>query len=169
MKVNNFAAVLAVAMSAVPGFDQADVSPIESREKSVALAEEFISRRSAPVQVPDPAPNPFVWPAEPQEEGVLTPQAIEPPKAVTMNMELLAKLAAKIPASGTVILGGQPILLLGQKRLKVGDDITISFEGETYELSIVGISSTSFSVRRGSLIHTRPTFLPASSSPNSRP
>ncbi len=147
----------------------ADVSLPANREKVVSLAEEFLRMRSAPAQIPDPAPNPFVWPVEPEPEGdELASTTVELPKQVTMNLELLTRLAARIPASGTVILGGQPILLLGQKRLKVGDVVTISFEGENYELSIEGITSTSFTVRRGTLTHTRPTFLPASNAPSSR-
>lgn len=151
------------------GAQGADVSLPANREKVVSLAEEFMMARAAPVQVPDPAPNPFVWPVAPEpEEGDLPSTVSEMPKQVTMNVELLTRLAARIPASGTVILGGQPILLLGQKRLKVGDVVTISFEGENYELSIEGITSTSFTVRRGAITHTRPTFLPASNAPSSR-
>jgi hypothetical protein len=141
----------------------ADISPPKQREALVSSALKVLAVRSEPVSVPDVPPDPFHWPAEPEAVVEETPaEVVGPP---VMGSDLLAKLAAQIPVTGTVNIGGQPILLLGQKRLKVGDTVTISFEGQSYDLSIAGIAPTSFTVKRGELIHTRPTRLSNTSRP----
>jgi hypothetical protein len=159
--------ILVLVAPAMLHAQAADVSLPAHRQNVVTAAEKLLVQRANPEPIADPAPNPFVWLPEPEADQA-SAVAEEPPKAVAMSMELLVRLASRIPASGTVILGGEPLLLLGQKRLKAGDVITISFEGENYELSIENITSTSFTVRRGSLTHTRPTFQPASNTPAPR-
>jgi hypothetical protein len=156
-----FFCLVSVVWAQAPG---ADISPPKQRETLVSAAQQVLSARSAPVVVPDAPPDPFQWPVEPEAAVVdQTPaEVVGPP---VMGSDLLAKLAAQIPVTGTVNLGGQPILLLGQKRLKVGDTITISFDGQNYDLSIAAIAPTSFSVKRGDLIHTRPTRFSTTSRP----
>ena len=139
-----------------------DIAPPKQREELVSSALQALSARSATVVVPDAPPDPFQWPAEPEVVDNTPPEVVAPP---VMGSDLLAKLAALIPVTGTVNIGGQPILLLGQKRLKLGDTVTISFDGQNYDLSIAGIAPTSFTVKRGNLTYTRPTRLPNTSRP----
>ena len=149
---------------------QADISPPKAREKLIADAARVAGERNSPIPLPSPLPNPFVL-AEtvaPVESAPVSVAAATPNLA---GAELLAVLAARIPSTGTVTIGGDPILLLGQKRLKVGDSLTISFEGQTYDLSIAAVTSTSFTVKRGENIHTRPIRITAASTntPTNRP
>lgn len=159
----------AVVASAVSLQAQADLPSPKVREKAVADASRVAAARNVTVPLPSPLPNPFV----PRE---LAAPVEEAPTAVAASpslagAELLATLAARIPSTGTVSIGGAPLLLLGQKRLKVGDTLTISFEGQSYELSIAAVTSTSFTVKRGENIHTRPVRISAASTttPTNRP
>lgn len=146
------------------------VSP-KLREKVVADAARVAESRNSPVTLPSPLPNPFVAKESEPEITPEIPTEVPVREAPMDNLQLLERLARQIPATGTVTLGGEPILLLGQKRLKVGDSYTISFEGQTYEVSIAAITATSFTVKRGALLFSRPTRLSGSptSTPSSRP
>lgn len=44
-------------------------------------------------------------------------------------------------------LGGKPILFFGQKRVKAGDSLTITFEGAEYTLEVVSIDRPNFTLR----------------------
>ncbi len=160
--------VVLIGVGGLPVLGQsADVAAPRQREVLMESAASLMKERATPVVVAEDVANPFLWPAEASVPSVTEEPSVPAPAA--MDSTLLARLAARIPATGTVSLGGEFILLLGQKRLKVGDTITISFEGQNYELSIADIASTSFTVMRGSLSHTRATHLTNSSSGNFRP
>jgi hypothetical protein len=144
----------------------ADISLPKQREVAVAAAEKLLATRTETANLGENVASPFDWPAAPeiaQTETVVQAPVASAPGVNTA--EFLSKLAAQIPATGIAFIGDQGILLLGQKRLKVGDTISISFEGQSYELSIAAISNASFTVKRGGLLHTRPTVI---SSPTSR-
>lgn len=145
-----------------------DIAPPKMREAVVADAARVAKERDVPAALPAPLANPFVPKEDERVEERIT---ISPSAPALAGADLLATLAARIPSSGTVIVGGEPILLLGQKRLKVGDTFAISFEGQTYELSIAGVTSTSFTVKRGENIYTRPVRISAASAttPATRP
>jgi hypothetical protein len=63
------------------------------------------------------------------------------------DREVLIALANSVAPSGTMQLGDTPILLFGQKKLKVGDSLPIVFQGATYNVYIGGIERTSFTLR----------------------
>jgi ribosomal 50S subunit-recycling heat shock protein len=150
---------------------QSDLAPPNVRGQVVSDAVRIAEMRGAAVTVPEPLPNPFI--PKTSEVEVVPDTTTPPPETAPVlgGAELLAKLAVRVPATGTVNLGGEPILLLGQKRLKVGDTVTISFEGQSYELSIAAVTSTSFTVKRGENIYTRPVRISAVSTntPTNRP
>ena len=60
---------------------------------------------------------------------------------------VLEMLAERIVPSGILKMGGQSILLFGQKKLKVGDGLTITFDGIDYDLDITAIGNTNFTLR----------------------
>ena len=132
------------------------------REQVVADAVRVAQARNSEVTLPSPTPNPFI----PRELAPSGPPSAAPeatPVVPVNGAEILARIAAQIPATGTVTIGGEPILLLGQKRLKVGELFTISFEGRSHELQLAAVTSTSFTVRRGENVHTRPVHISATS------
>jgi hypothetical protein len=63
------------------------------------------------------------------------------------DRDLLQAMSASLKPSGSVVLGGEPTLLFGQKRVKAGGILTITFEGTQYTLEIVSIDRTTFTLR----------------------
>jgi len=144
------------------------VSLPSNRELIVAAALSLETARTGPIIVTEDVGNPFNWPED------LVPEAISvgeltAPAPVVLDTALLARLAAQIPATGTMNIGSEYILLLGQKRIRVGELVTTIFEGKSYELTIVNIARTSFTVGRGTITHTRATYLTGSTPNNFRP
>jgi hypothetical protein len=133
----------------------ADVSLPQQRDGLVAAAKKLVEFRSAPPAIPNPAPNPFVWPVDPTQV-VATPGVPATPVPEVVGPQLLAKLASRMPVTGSFMFNGEGILLLGQKKLKAGDSVTISFEGKNYNLIVASIVPPTFTVRLGDLLHTRP-------------
>jgi hypothetical protein len=70
--------------------------------------------------------------------------------------EILRSIAASLKPSGNFVLGGQPTLVFGQKRVKAGSMLTITFEGTEYTLEITAIERTSFTLRLNREEFTRP-------------
>lgn len=69
---------------------------------------------------------------------------------------LLATVAARIPTTGTIILGGKPLLISGTNRIEVGSHFTVVYSGQEYELELVAIERTTFTVRYKGEEFTRP-------------
>ncbi len=63
--------------------------------------------------------------------------------------DLLQAIATSpsLKPSGYFVLGGQPTLVFGQKRVKAGSFLTITFEGAEYALEIVSIDRPNFTLR----------------------
>lgn len=163
MKTILFGFLVVAAANVMCGAEGVDLTAPKLRVDTVAKAQALVEAQRAPVVLANPLPNPFVRvplkksdDETEQEESSVAPTAVVP---ILSGMELLTRLAAAIPATGTVNLGGSPLLLLGQKRLKVGDTLPISFEDKDYEVSITSISPTAFTITRGSHSYTRPLRL----------
>jgi hypothetical protein len=80
-----------------------------------------------------------------------TPGGGEPtprtPTGPRNDHELLQAIATSLKPSGYIVLGGQPSISFGQKRVKAGGVLTITFEGNQYTLEIVSIDRTNFTLR----------------------
>jgi len=61
--------------------------------------------------------------------------------------DLLQAIATSLKPKGYIVLGGTPSISFGQKRVKAGDVLTITFEGNQYTLEIVSIDRTNFTLR----------------------
>jgi hypothetical protein len=91
---------------------------------------------------PDPTPPPSGGPAQ------------APSKGARDTLETLAPL---LKPTGTVMMAGRPaILTFGRTNVKVGGKLTINFEGTDYELELVAVTSTSFTLRYKDEETTRP-------------
>jgi hypothetical protein len=123
-----------------------DVSAPAKRAQLVERAD-LLSKRLEPEKIDAALQNPF---SLQNLAGVeVAPVASAPPKAnrPASDRDFLALLASQLSPTGTFILNGEPIILFGQKRMKVGDRVPLSFDNAVYELEIAGISQTSFTVR----------------------
>ena len=63
------------------------------------------------------------------------------------DRDLLRAIAASLKPSGFIVLGGQESISFGQKRVKAGSILTITFEGNQYTLEVVSIDRTNFTLR----------------------
>ncbi len=72
------------------------------------------------------------------------------------SRDLLQAIAANLQPSGYFVLGGEPTLVFGQKRVKAGGTISIRFEDADYTLEIVSIERPNFTLRLNHDEFTRP-------------
>lgn len=138
----------------------ADIAPLSRRERSLELA----TRLAQPAQ-PGPLPSPLRNPFHPEgfdpsaplaaPRGGVGGQSSGLGKART-DAELLAYVAEQIAPSGLMVMGGQPILLIGKKKYKTGDRLIIDLEGHDIELEITAIERSTFSLRLNGAEVTRP-------------
>jgi hypothetical protein len=63
------------------------------------------------------------------------------------NRDLLQAIGAGLKPSGFFVLGGSPTLVFGQKRVKAGGTLTITFEGAEYTLEVTSIAPPNFTLR----------------------
>jgi hypothetical protein len=154
-----FALLLAAAPAVLA--QRSDLTPPARRAATVDAAAKLLQpRQLAPL--PEQMIPPFSPPAfeQPDPEEIKAQQAAAAVSNVPVrpagDRGVLEALAARLEPSGTAILGGEAILLFGQKRLKVGDRLTITFEGFDYNLDITDIGRTTFTLRLNREEITRP-------------
>ena len=100
-------------------------------------------------------------PLHPPEADLLDGIPIASPKSaevgqVLSDADLLQVLAAKIRVTGSGAIGGEPFVLLTEKRLKIGDTIPVVNEGVEYGLEIVSIERSRVRLRYHSQEIVRP-------------
>lgn len=138
------------------------VVPPARRTAALESAEQLLAQRDAslPAKVADPFHPPgFGGAAEAapdQTDSGATQPDPGPRTGPRTDRELVAAIAAAIKPSGYFILGGEPTLVFGQKRVKAGEPLTINFEGADYTLTITSIDRTSFTLRLNREEYTRP-------------
>jgi len=158
------AAFLAL-LAAAPTFAQrSDLAPPPKRAVTVDLADSLVAPRVL-ATLPETLVVPFN-PAgfdQPDPEEIKAQQAAAAaavaagtPVRPVGDRNVLTTLAEKLSPSGTAIIGGEPILLFGSRRLKVGDRLTVTFEGADYQLDITAITRTTFTLRLNREEITRP-------------
>lgn len=127
------------------------------REAIITAGLGLLAVRDNEVVLDKDAPDPFIGKAAPVTDSVV--EAVPIPRVVINEADLLRSLANQLSARGTAILGQDRFLLLSQKRLKVGESITISFAGNAYEVVLSDLTSTTFTIKRNGLTFTRPVLL----------
>ncbi len=78
------------------------------------------------------------------------------PAGPRTERDILREIAAGLKPSGFFVLGGEPTLVFGQKRVKAGGHLTITFEGAEYTLEITAIDRPNFTLRLNREEFTRP-------------
>ena len=147
------ASILLLLTAVSLGAQSVQVPTPSLREPALVQARQLTAPTTA-VAAPTGVKNPFA-------AGL--PAAIAHPSAPAANVpaaladrQLLEKLAPLVSPSGSMQLGGESILLFGQKRIKVGDPLPITFDGQPYVLVISAIQGTSFTLRLNGEVTTRP-------------
>jgi hypothetical protein len=140
-----------------------DLPTPQKRQASVATAE-----RLAEKLTPPPLGSGLVSPFNPagfdQTEagsaaaapvargGAATPAA---PRVLTAR-ETLELLAAQITPTGMIMMRDTPRLIIGGKPFEVGTRFTASYNNQDYELELVAIDRTTFTLRHRGEDITRP-------------
>lgn len=152
-----------------------DLVSTEKRRASVLLAQQ-LTRPAEPAPVPPTMVNPFNPPGfdQPDPEEVRANAAaagakpggpagpgggaasVEAPTQQQGDRELLEDLAMKLGPGGTVVFGGAPMLIIGKNRFEVGSHFIVAFNNQDYELELVSIASTTFTLRYNGVEVTRP-------------
>lgn len=130
------------------GFAQrADILPAARRADTVERAQAFLSP-PPPTALPERPNNPFAPDAfNARPAAPVSPVGPVRPAGPSNDRELLERIAPAINPSGTFVIGGEPLLLFGQRRVKIGDSLPITFEGTPYVLVITDIQPTAFTLR----------------------
>ncbi|HUJ42858.1 MAG TPA: hypothetical protein VLW52_04535 [Opitutaceae bacterium] len=125
------------------------------REATLEQAAELLAPRENPAaKLPAELVDPFNPPGfgaahaggKPGEKGHIP----------VSDREILENIATRITPSGMVMFNDNPLLLFREKKLKVGDTLTITFEGTDYVVVITEIEATSFKIRLNREEVTRP-------------
>jgi hypothetical protein len=150
-----------------------DLQPPQKRQATVTVAERLTQRktpatRPADLRSPfDPADFDKPDPADPESIAAAQraraaatkaggPPAPALPVVPPTDRETLEKLAAQITPTGMMHLRGTPRLVIGNKPFEIGTRFTATYNNQDYELELVAIERTTFTLRyRGEEI-TRP-------------
>ena len=147
-KAIRFGMLLAAGFAACQAMAQSEtVSLPAKRQEAVERARQLVASREV-VAIKD---NPF----NTQEGPAIGPNPNPNPNPVP-QLNLIQAIAASLKPSGYFILGGEPTLVFGQKRVKAGGTLTITFEGNEYVLEITSIDRTNFTLRLNREEFTRP-------------
>jgi hypothetical protein len=143
--------LVAIVFIGAAGAAVADtVSGANKRQTSLARFKELLHEKAFTIHGKNPF-NPDGF-GEDEIEHVVAVVPTGPRSA----RELLQAIGASLKPSGFVILNGEPTLVFGQKRVKAGGFLTITFEGTEYTLEIVSIDRPNFTLRLNREEFTRP-------------
>lgn len=134
------------------------VSSPNKRLESLSLAKSLIDPKISAAVKSDPFHSAAYL------EGLNTNSQMQPtgqmvPKVPTgprTSSDLLQAISASLKPSGFFVIGGEPTLVFGEKRVKAGGILTISFEGVEYTLEITAIDRPNFTLRLNREEITRP-------------
>jgi hypothetical protein len=149
--------VLALGIASVDGFAQETVVSPAKRQAALDLAARLLAHEeSSAAALPADMVDPFNPPGFGAPQASTGGKPGETAHAVASDRQILLKIVAQINPSGMMLFDNQPLLLFGEKKLKVGDSLTITFEGTDYVVVITGIDQTSFKIRLNREEITRP-------------
>lgn len=137
----------------------ADILPAAQRETVVEQANLLIDPPPKAELLPEINSPFFPNSLKPREAAALDPVldfAVPVQAAPSSVYDLLGKIAPQINPTGAITLGGEPLLMFGQTRIKIGDQLPIFYDGERYTLVITRIESSNFTLRLGAAEVTRP-------------
>ena len=137
---------LAGADSAAP-FNAKAVIPSKRRLQSLEDVQRVLARQeTAWKQTVKSLPDPFF-------RDHFVPEEVAPVEATSgtssdkTDREILRGISEQIQPTGTLEVGAGRYLLLDGKRLKVGDEIPLVFEGLIYRVTISSVKRNSYTLR----------------------
>ena len=137
-----------------------DIATPEKRRASVESALK-LSKAKTVAPLPEELPLPFGAPgfdlsdAQERAAALAASGKAAAPK-VASDRDTLEQIATKIPPSGTIFIGDEPRLMFGKKTVKIGTHFTVTLNGQDYDLELVNIDRTTFTLRLNREEITRP-------------
>ncbi len=142
---------------------KSDINPTATRAATVEKAQR-LTRQIEVADLPPTTVSPFN-PAsfnalDPEEERLAAEAArrarpVAAPR-VASDRDLVIAIANQIRPTGMMNLGGDPILLIGSRKIRVGESLSASYEGNPVVVTVTAIDRTSFTLRLNSEEFTRP-------------
>jgi hypothetical protein len=149
------AGLLCLAPGAFARVDS-EVSSPEKRKVSVERAG-ALAKPSKVAALPETLDIPFAPPnfertdAEEAAAAALEARrnatAGQPTEAIKSDRDILAEVVSKVRPSGSMLLGGNPLLMFGHKFVKTGAHFTVTYKGMDYDLELTQIDGTNFTLR----------------------
>jgi hypothetical protein len=70
--------------------------------------------------------------------------------------DILTEIVSKVRPSGTANVGGRPLLMFPSRFVRIGSHFTVTYKGNDYDLELMGIDGTNFTLRYKNEQITRP-------------
>ncbi len=118
-----------------------------------------LAKQDTPAALPESLAQPFNPPGfnrAARQEALASASGPAAPVKLAGDREILAAIAPRVTPTGTFSFGGERRLQFSKKRLKVGDQLTVTHEGQDYVLELTGIDATNFTLRLNREEITRP-------------
>ena len=134
-----------------------DLVQPQKRQVAVAIAQQLARAPSAdtlPMDLANPF-NPTDFAGQQRQAAAATSSATQillPPT----DEETLQLLASSIPSAGTISHQGKQVLVIGGRHIGIGQVLTVSYKNQDYDLEMVAITETMFTLRYGDAELTRP-------------
>ena len=139
-----------------------DLQPPPKRQETVDLARR-LAERTTPSPLPADLESPFNPSGFDKPEGAdappvsQSPVASEPPPPRQLgDREILEAVSVQLNPTGTMEIGGSPRLVMGSKRFEIGTRFIVTYNNQDYELELVSIARTTFTLRYRGVEITRP-------------
>jgi hypothetical protein len=144
-----------VSVAAMTAQAAETVLPPAKRQESLDKAKGLLADKAAAFSSKNPfSPEGFgegtLEPSKPGNTSGNLPSGPRSPR------DLLQAIGASLKPTGFFVLSGEPTLVFGQKRVKAGGTLTITFEGSEYTVEIVSIERPNFTLRLNREEFTRP-------------
>ena len=156
-------AVGALATGALARVDS-DIGPPEKRkpivDKAIALAKEArIDPLPAGLNQPYSPTGFDLTDAEEAAAAAAAARMANPAAAIVAppsDHDVFESICAKVVPSGTISLGGRPLLMFGKTYVKIGAKFTVTYKGADYVLELTQIDGTNFTLKYKNEEITRP-------------
>ncbi len=159
--------LVAVLAPAARARVESELAPPDKRkvsvEKAVALAK-MVPPAPLPAEVDQPFAPPGFDLTDAEEAAAAAAAArqaaaLNPGSAIVApptDRQLLESIVAKISPSGTIYVGGRPMLMFGKRFVKTGSHFTVTYKGTDYDLELTDIDGSNFTLRYNREEITRP-------------
>jgi hypothetical protein len=163
-------AALGLFVSSSAARVDSELSTPEKRKQSVEMAvhvSRIVHIDALSLDLPNPFSPPQFALTDAEEAAAAAAASRQngtgPVVAPPSDKELLSAIASKIVPSGTIYLGGHPLLMFGKRFVRTGSRFTVTYKGADYVLELTDIDSTNFTLQYNSEKITRPVKPPAKS------